>query len=64
MTEPPEEIYLMTKAIQDTPNEPEYIEIGFSKGYPITLNGQKLDPISVITQLNEKVGNHGSADWI
>ena len=28
--EPPEEIYEMTKAIADTPNEPEYIEIGFN----------------------------------
>ncbi|MHC5831763.1 MAG: argininosuccinate synthase domain-containing protein, partial [Nostoc sp.] len=27
--EPPEEIYEMTKAIADTPNQPEYIEIGF-----------------------------------
>ena len=59
MTEPPEEIYLMTKAIEDTPDEPEYIEIGFEKGYPVSLNGQELDPISMITQLNEKVGNHG-----
>ncbi len=59
MTEPPEEIYLMTKAIADTPNEPEYVEIGFDKGIPVSLNGQMLDPVSLISQLNEKVGNHG-----
>ncbi|ACK68837.1 Argininosuccinate synthase [Gloeothece citriformis PCC 7424] len=59
MTEPPEEIYLMTKAIADTPNEPEYIEIGFEKGIPVSLNGQTLDPVSLIVQLNEKVGKHG-----
>ncbi|HAC65720.1 MAG TPA: argininosuccinate synthase [Cyanothece sp. UBA12306] len=59
MTEPPEEIYLMTKAIADTPNEPEYVEIGFEKGIPVSLNGQKLDPVSLISQLNETVGNHG-----
>jgi argininosuccinate synthase len=59
MTEPPEEIYLMTKAIADTPNEPEYIDIGFEKGYPVALNGQALDPVSLISQLNDIVGRHG-----
>ena len=59
MTEPPEEIYLMTKAIADTPDEPEYITIGFEGGLPTTINGEKLDPVALITQLNETVGNHG-----
>lgn len=59
MTEPPEEIYAMTKAIADTPNEPEYLEIGFEKGIPISLNGKPLDPVSLISQLNEIAGNHG-----
>ncbi|GFE69457.1 argininosuccinate synthase [Chroococcus sp. FPU101] len=59
MTEPPEEIYLMTKAIADTPNEPEYVDIGFEKGYPVSLNGQTLDPVSLISQLNEITGKHG-----
>jgi argininosuccinate synthase len=57
--EPPEEIYEMTKAIADTPNEPEYIEIGFSKGIPITLNGAAKNPVELIEELNKLVGNHG-----
>ncbi len=40
-TEPPEEIYEMTLAIADTPLEPEYIEIGFTRGIPTTVN-QKI----------------------
>lgn len=59
MTEPLEEVYLMTKAIADTPNEPEYIEIGFEHGIPVSLDGQALDPIALLTQLNERTGNHG-----
>lgn len=58
-TEPPEEIYAMTKALADTPNEPEYIEIGFESGIPVSLNGQNLPPVELIQQLNEKAGNHG-----
>jgi argininosuccinate synthase len=57
--EPPEEIYEMTKAIADTPNEPEYLEIGFVKGIPTTLNGASKTPVELIEQLNQIVGNHG-----
>ncbi|MDJ0620191.1 MAG: argininosuccinate synthase [Calothrix sp. MO_192.B10] len=57
--EPPEEIYEMTKAIANTPNEPEYIDIGFTKGIPTTLNGEAKNPVELIEQLNQIVGNHG-----
>ena len=50
--EPLEEIYEMTKAIADTPNEPEYIEIGFT-------HGEAKNPVELIEQLNSVVGNHG-----
>ena len=58
-TEPPEEIFVMTKAIADTPDEPEYIEIGFEKGRPASINGNSLSPVDLIAELNEKAGNHG-----
>ncbi|MBE9059061.1 argininosuccinate synthase [Sphaerospermopsis sp. LEGE 08334] len=57
--EPPEEIYEMTKAIADTPNEPEYLEIGFTKGIPTTINGTSKAPVQLIQELNTIVGNHG-----
>ncbi|NET58360.1 MAG: argininosuccinate synthase [Symploca sp. SIO2E6] len=59
MIEPPEEIYLMTKAIADTPDEPEYVDIGFERGIPSSLNGDHLHPVTLISQLNELAGNHG-----
>ena len=58
-TEPLEEIYALTKAIADTPNEPEYVEIGFEKGLPTHLNGEALNPVALITRLNELAGKHG-----
>jgi argininosuccinate synthase len=57
--EPLEEIYAMTKAIADTPNEPEYLEIGFEKGIPTTLNGQNFSPIDLIAKISDIAGNHG-----
>lgn len=58
-TEPLEEIYVLTQAIAKTPDEPEYIEIGFEQGLPKTLNGQLLNPVALIDQLNQLAGKHG-----
>lgn len=58
-TEPLEEIYVMTKAIADTPDEPEYVEIGFEKGIPNSLNGEAIAPVELLQQLNQLAGNHG-----
>lgn len=59
MTEAAEEVFVMTKAIADTPDQPEYIEISFERGLPVAINDKKLDPVALISQLNEIVGNHG-----
>ena len=58
-TEPTEDIYAMTKAIADTPDQPDYVEITFAQGIPVSLNGATLNPVALVTQLNEIVGNHG-----
>jgi argininosuccinate synthase len=57
--EPPEDVFTMTKPMADTPDKPEYVEISFEKGVPISLNGEMLDPVSLITALNTIAGNHG-----
>ncbi|KRH97165.1 MULTISPECIES: argininosuccinate synthase [Cylindrospermopsis] len=57
--EPPEEIYEMTKAVADAPNEPEYLEIGFEKGIPVAINGTVKTPVQLIQEINTIVGNHG-----
>ncbi len=59
MNEPLEEVFLMTQAIESTPDQPEYIEIGFTKGIPTHLNGAALSPVELITQINEIAGRHG-----
>ncbi|MEM7554697.1 MAG: argininosuccinate synthase [Cyanobacteria bacterium P01_A01_bin.84] len=59
MVEPPEEIYQMTKAIANTPSEPEYIDISFSHGIPSALNGKPEYPITLVEKLNQVVGKHG-----
>ena len=57
--EPPEEVFTWTKSPNTAPDEPAYIEIGFEKGIPVTIDGQKMDGVSLIQRLNELVGKHG-----
>jgi argininosuccinate synthase len=57
--EPPEEVFAMTAAIENTPDTPEYVEITFAQGVPVALNNQALEPVDLIVQLNQIVGRHG-----
>ncbi len=57
--EPPEEIYLLTKAVAETPSAPEYVELGFTQGIPTSLNGQQLPPVELVDRLNAIAGEHG-----
>lgn len=59
MVEPPEEVYSMTCSIEETPDQAEYIDIGFEKGIPVTVNGIKYEPVALIETLNEQIGHHG-----
>lgn len=43
----------------NAPDKPEYISIGFEKGNPISLNGEKLSAIELLKKLNEIGGKNG-----
>jgi len=58
-TEPPEDIYTMTRSVADAPNEPEYVEIGFVQGLPVSLNGEDLAPVALVEKINEMAGRNG-----
>jgi argininosuccinate synthase len=57
--EPPEEIYTWTTSAAKAPDKAAYIEIGFEKGIPVSLDGKKMDGITLTTQLNKLAGKHG-----
>jgi len=42
-----------TKSPEDAPDKNEEVEISFEKGVPVGVNGKKLDPVSLLTLLNE-----------
>ncbi len=57
--EPPEEVYEITVSPQDAPDEPRYIEIDFSQGVPVKLDGQAMSGAELIQMLNAIGGEHG-----
>jgi len=57
--EPPEDMFIMTVSPEKAPDKPEYIEIEFEKGEPVSINGEKLNPVKLLSKLNEIGGKHG-----
>ena len=58
-TEPPEDIYIWTVSPGDAPNEPQYVEIGFEEGLPVSLNRKKPGGVKLIEQLARLAGANG-----
>jgi argininosuccinate synthase len=57
--EPPEEVYAWTVSPQKAPSEPQYVEIGFDKGIPVSVDGKKLNGVALIQKLHKLAGMHG-----
>ncbi len=57
--EAPEEAFEWTTSPQDAPEQPEYLEIGFVRGAPTHLNGQRMNLTELLETLNEIAGRHG-----
>lgn len=56
---PPENAYELTAALEDTPDEPDIIEIEFKKGVPVAIDGKEYKLSDMILQLNTLAGKHG-----
>ena len=57
--EPKNDLYMIVTPPEQAPDAPEYIELTFEQGIPVTLNGEKLDAVAMIEQLNEIGAEHG-----
>ncbi len=58
--EPPADIYTMTNDARTSAcDEPEYIEIAFEQGLPVSLNGEARTFGDIIVSLNLFAGRHG-----
>ena len=57
--EPPDDVWVWTKSPAKAPAQPQYVELGFETGVPVTLDGEDLDGVTLIRRMNEIAGEHG-----
>ncbi|UCH09956.1 MAG: argininosuccinate synthase [Fidelibacterota bacterium] len=54
-----DELLKWTTPIGLTPDQPEYVELEFEQGIPVSINGEAVDPVTLMEQLNESGSRHG-----
>ncbi len=57
--EPPSDVYELTTDVNNTPDEPCYMEIGFVQGAPIEIDGEKLGLVELIDRVGKVAGRNG-----
>ena len=45
--------------VEDAPDKPEIVEVGFVRGNPVSVNGEQLSPYEIIAKLAEMGGRNG-----
>ncbi|MCE9589980.1 MAG: argininosuccinate synthase [Planctomycetes bacterium] len=53
-----EKCLTMTAPLAKAPNKPEYVEVEFSRGNPVAVNGKKFAGHDLVQKLNEIGGKH------
>ena len=56
---PPADVWMMSRNLEETPDEAEILRITFEDGRPVALDGASLDGVALIEKLNEIAGRHG-----
>jgi argininosuccinate synthase len=57
--EPDEAMFTRSVAPEKAPETPTYIEIEFERGDPVAVNGERLSPAALLTELNRLGGENG-----
>ncbi len=57
--EPPDDVYLLTRAPREAPDIPAYVEVEFERGVPVAINGVSLSLVELISSLDTIAGAHG-----
>ncbi|MGI9952599.1 argininosuccinate synthase [Moorellaceae bacterium AZ2] len=57
--EPGEDLYFIITPPEKAPDKPTYITVDFEKGVPVAVDGERLDPVSLVEKLNEVAAANG-----
>ncbi len=57
--EPEEDMFKLSVSPENAPDVPTYIEMDFEQGDPVAINGERLGPVELFTELNRLGGENG-----
>jgi argininosuccinate synthase len=58
-SEPDPAMFQLTRDPTDAPDQPRYVEIELERGDPVAVDGRRLGPVDMLSELNEIAGEHG-----
>jgi argininosuccinate lyase len=56
---PPADAFLLTAEPTEAPDRPEELVVGFEAGVPVSIDGSRLEPGSLIAEITRRAGRHG-----
>jgi argininosuccinate synthase len=57
--EPPADMYTMMVPPERAPQKPAYVEVGYHEGNPVSVNGRRMKPHTLLEKLNALAGSYG-----
>ena len=63
---PDDDVFTLSNTLENAPDQPEFVDIVFEKGYPVSVNGQEDSPLGLLNRLNELGAKHavGHVDMV
>ena len=56
---PEQDMFLLTRAPEQAPDEPQELRVRFEAGVPVALDDEELSPAALLAKLNKIAGSHG-----
>ncbi len=64
--EPRDDLWVMSVPVSKAPNKPQYVEVGFTAGVPVSVDGKRMPGHDLVAKLNAIGGKHavGQVDLV
>jgi argininosuccinate synthase len=56
---PPDDVFQLVTRPEEAPDEPELVRVGFERGLPVSLDGERLGPVALLDRATEIGRRHG-----
>ena len=56
---PPDDVFQLVTRPEEAPDEPELVQLGFERGVPVSLDGERLEPVELLERVSELGRRHG-----